>query len=94
MRDYFEDYDSFYAASEIPARAAPGDYLYLDTNEDGTVNHSAMYLAYDTSVVPARVWSLEGNSGNEVRVRTRNTDWNTATPVFLSHGYITNSMLP
>ena len=93
LREYFEGYDSFYAASEIPARAAPGDYLYLDTNEDGTVNHSGMFLAYDTSTIPARVWSIEGNVSDTVAVKARNADWGTVTPVFLRLGYITTAML-
>jgi hypothetical protein len=93
MRDYFNSYNSFYNASEIPERAAPGDYLYLDTNRNGTANHSAMFLAYDSAA--GRLWSLEGNTGdNEVRVRQRTADWAQRTPVFLRLGYIVNAMLP
>ena len=67
--DFFKDNHSFYSSAEIPSRAAPGDYLPIDSNADGKTNHSAMFLAYDTS--KNLVWTLEGNSGDKVDVNTR-----------------------
>lgn len=69
MIDFFRDNRSYYSPSEIPARAAPGDYLPIDSNDDGKKNHSGMFLAYDTST--NRVWTLEGNAGNRVVVKKR-----------------------
>jgi len=98
LRSYFSGYGSLYVASEIPTRAGPGDYMALDTVEDGRVadddrNHSAMFLAYDTSQASPIVWSLEGNYGNEVRIAQRNADWGSARSVLQDLGYIVNAML-
>jgi hypothetical protein len=70
--DYFRGYDTYFAPSDVPQWAAPGDYLALDTNDDGRKNHSAMFLAYERE--HDRVWTLEGNSGNKVKVRKRGCD--------------------
>ena len=70
--EFFKDNHSFYSSAEIPSRAAPGDYLPIDSNGDGKTNHSAMFLAYDTS--KNVVWTLEGNSGDKVDVNTRSLD--------------------
>jgi hypothetical protein len=93
LRSYFSSYDSLYAASEIPTRAGPGDYMPLDTNGDNKRNHSAMFLAYDTSQANPIVWCLEGNAGNEVKIVDRAADFTGGRPVFHNLGYITNSML-
>jgi hypothetical protein len=69
MVDSFKDDHAYYSPSEIPARAAPGDYLPMDSNDDGKKNHSGMFLAYDTSTKLA--WTLEGNIGNKVVVKKR-----------------------
>ena len=63
-------------------KAERGDYLALDTNDDGDTNHSAMFLAYDDAL--DAMWTLEGNAsgvnqvgyqsrraGNETVVRNR-----------------------
>jgi hypothetical protein len=99
MRDYFRDWDSWYEPAEIPDRAAPGDYLYLDTNQDGKVNHSGMFLAYDSSVSPAQVWTLEGNSKSRVTVDSMASDWTETYPdgdklgpKIMKLGYIINAM--
>ena len=105
--DVFDDAGGYYPAAEIPTRAAPGDYLPLDTDKDGDANHSAMFLAYDASQSPAAVWTLEGNSGNKVKVHSRDFDYvafkvvnlGIATvlmpnrPVFTGLGYILQSQL-
>ncbi len=46
-----------------------GDYLAMDTDSDGDINHSGMMLAWDTDL--QKVWTVEGNSGNEVKVNLR-----------------------
>jgi hypothetical protein len=105
--DHFESYASFYPATEIPTRAAPGDYLPLDSDKDGDLNHSAMFLAYDASQTPIVIWTLEGNHGNKVSVVQRDFDysmfkivntgvasiWVRNNPVFRGVGYIVSSML-
>jgi hypothetical protein len=94
-------------AAAIPTRAAPGDYLPPDTDQDGDLHHSAMFLAYDTSQSPVVIWTLEGNHGNKVSVVQREFDHsafravNTGiatllvanNPVFRGLGYILSSML-
>jgi hypothetical protein len=80
--DYFRRYDSYAGASKIAAKALRGDYLPLDTDQDGKKNHSAMFLALESrpdgdDADTARdlfVWTLEGNSGNTVSVRFRPLD--------------------
>ena len=72
MIDSFKDDHAYYSPSEIPERAAPGDYLPIDSNDDGKKNHSGMFLAYDTST--NLVWTLEGNVGNKVDVKKRALD--------------------
>ena len=65
-------------------KAERGDYLALDTNGDGSANHSGMFLAYDDA--RGKMWTLEGNTsgvnhvgyasrraGNETVVKTRPT---------------------
>jgi hypothetical protein len=74
---YFERNDSLREASVIPS-ASIGSYLPLDTNQDGRVNHSAMLLAYDSGT--GKVWTLEGNYGNQVDVVKRTADWNASIP--------------
>jgi hypothetical protein len=107
--DFFEEAGSYYPGSEIATRAAPGDYLPIDTNEDGEINHSAMFLAYDTSQASPQVWTLEGNYSNNVQVASRNFDhetrWHLVNtglawvlvvydyPVLAGLGYILNSQL-
>lgn len=72
MIDSFKHHHAYYSPSEIPTRAAPGDYLPMDSNDDGKKNHSGMFLAYDTS--SNLVWTLEGNIGNKVVVKNRALD--------------------
>jgi hypothetical protein len=56
----------FEAIAEVGERA---DWIPVDTDGDGEANHSTMFLAYDPSTL--KVWTLEGNDGNYVHVRTR-----------------------
>jgi hypothetical protein len=107
--DLFDAAGSYYPGSEIATRAAPGDYLPVDTNEDGEINHSAMFLAYDSSQASPQVWTLEGNYSNSVQVASRNFDhetrWHLVNtglawvlvvydyPVLAGLGYILNSQL-
>jgi len=85
--DYFEGYDAYYPSSEIPL-ASRGDFLPLDTNDDDKKNHSARFLAYDLSEGPGYVWTLEGNSGNQVKVKRRAHD-----AAFKGLGRITVAMI-
>ena len=91
--DLFDEAGSFYRETEIPARAAPGDYLPIDTNRDGASDHSAMFLAYDTSQATPHVWTLEGNHYNTVMVESRAYTLTADHSVFAGLGYILNSML-
>jgi len=69
VMDFFGDHGELYPAREVRAASA-GDFLAMDTDEDGDKNHSGMFLAYDSD--SDIVWTLEGNTkGNEVRVNQR-----------------------
>jgi hypothetical protein len=70
--DYFRDAHSYLPASDLDSRAVPADYLVMDSDGDGKKNHSGMFLAYESG--QDRTWTLEGNSGHGVRVRTRNSE--------------------
>jgi hypothetical protein len=52
-----------------PGVASSGDYLGLDTDGDGVVNHSAMVLDWDKSI--GQFWTIEGNLNNAVVIRMR-----------------------
>jgi hypothetical protein len=77
MKEYFADHDALYHTNQIP-EADPGDYLSLDTDQNDDPNHSAMFLAYDAGI--DKVWTLEGNHGNEVSVVKRPADWDDPLP--------------
>lgn len=81
----FADSNGNYDPYWVSAYAEPGDYLALDTNDDGKKNHSAMVLAWD--VYLGKAWTVEGNSGNEVKVNKR-----MGSDIF-GFGHITDSML-
>lgn len=72
MIDYFRDAHAYLAARDLSTQARPGDYLVMDSDGDGKKNHSGMFLAYEAA--RDRAWTLEGNSGNGVRVRTRRSE--------------------
>ena len=59
-------------SSAVPGLGRRGDYLAMDTDGDGEANHSGMLLAWDNDRNLA--WTVEGNSGNEVRVNQRQLD--------------------
>ena len=60
---YFQKFGAYYPAPP-PAgyvdSALRGDYLAMDTNLDGTMNHSALFLAYDVDT--DSIWVVEGNA--------------------------------
>jgi hypothetical protein len=74
-----------YTVEDVILKGRHGDYFALDTGLDGTRNHSAMFLAYDTYT--QEFWTVEGNTdgwnplaqsdrrnrqgGNESAVKTR-----------------------
>lgn len=76
---FFRDRSALFNPDNIPT-ASPGDYLPLDTDQDGDINHSAMFLAYDDSKAEPQVWTLEGNSANTVDVVARKADWDLPVP--------------
>ncbi|MBL8298445.1 MAG: putative metal-binding motif-containing protein [Rhodanobacteraceae bacterium] len=53
----------------VPAVGRRGDYVAMDTNSDGEINHSGMLLAWDAD--RHKAWTVEGNHGNEVHISTR-----------------------
>ncbi|MCB1744076.1 MAG: putative metal-binding motif-containing protein [Gammaproteobacteria bacterium] len=62
LRSYFQGFDAFIVVDDpldFVATAEPGDYLAMDTNDDGQKNHSAMFMAVDAAT--DRVWSVDGN---------------------------------
>jgi hypothetical protein len=79
LMDFFDDQapGALYAPTAIPL-ADPGDYLPIDGDQDGDVSHSAMLLAYDSH--KNTVWTLEGNAGNRVKVKSKAGDWNAPLP--------------
>ena len=84
--DYFQEYGAYASVSdpnEYMNSAERGDYVAMDTNIDGTKNHSALFLAYD--VATKEIWTADGNSsggipyggryaGNEAILRRRSPD--------------------
>jgi len=64
LRSYFAgDYGCWWddpTPWELRNWARPGDYLALDSSNDGVANHSGMFLAYDSNL--GRIWTLEGNT--------------------------------
>lgn len=89
MIGYYEDRGAFYETNQIASVGDRGDYLAIDSDGDGSINHSGMFLALDTSTAQAKVWTLEGNSGNRVKIKER--------PLFSGNikglGHILSSML-
>jgi len=85
MLEAFGDSGGNYATYRVPGEGDRGDYLALDTNSDGQKNHSAMLLAWDLYLNKA--WTVEGNSGNEVKVNHR------VSSEIKGFGHITESML-
>jgi Putative metal-binding motif len=69
--DFFSDRGAYYGATSLATVGRRADYLPSDSDGDGTLNHSTMFLAYDTSYSPPMVWTIEGNWGNRVTVSRR-----------------------
>lgn len=92
LREFFSGHHALYGASGIPT-ALPGDYLSLDSDNDGDINHSAMFLAYDGSGSSAGVWTLEGNRRNAVDIQSRPGNWDSETnPTMRGVGKIKSAM--
>lgn len=93
--DWFTAQDNYFDAADIQARARRADYLPQDPDADGDGDHSSMFLAYDTSRVPAVVWTVEGNAkgsselpyGNQAMVKTRGLG------TFFGLGHLTAGLL-
>ena len=74
LLDYFQDHKSTYDRNRIRDRAKRGDYIAVASGGDegdDKKDHSAMFLAYDEST--KKIWTLEGNWGNEVVIQQRDT---------------------
>jgi len=74
LLDYFQDHKSTYDRSRIKERAKRGDYIAVASGGDegdDKKDHSAMFLAYDES--SKKIWTLEGNWGNQVVIQERDT---------------------
>ena len=105
VTDYFDGYSAFTDVdagnrASVLATLKHGDYLAEDTNLDGDVNHSAMFLAYDSAT--DQLITVDGNTvgnsgqgdgfasrrgGNEAFIRERDPD------VLVGWGSIKRSML-
>jgi len=85
LMNSFKAYGGKRPPSDIPVWADRGDYLGMDTNDDGKKNHSGMVLAWDPST--RTLWTVEGNSHNQVKVNQRSLSQ------VLGFGHITYSML-
>jgi hypothetical protein len=105
VTDYFDDYSAFTDVdagnrASVLGSLKHGDYLAEDTNLDGDVNHSAMFLGYD--VAADQLITLDGNTvgnsglgdgfasrrgGNEAFVRERKPE------VLVGWGSIKRTML-
>lgn len=85
LTKYFRDHSGLMPASKIAEVARRGDYLSLDTDQNGDANHSAMFLAveFDEDAGQNFVWTLEGNYGNKIKVVRRPLD-----KVFVNLGHI------
>jgi hypothetical protein len=71
LRRFFRQRNQYKRTNtDVLARAHPGDYVSMDTDNDKKKDHSGMFLAWESD--QNKVWLLEGNtSGNEVNVRDR-----------------------
>lgn len=88
MADYFRGYSAYYGNGELAEKGRRGDYLALDTDDDGKKNHSGMFLAYEAASDGNFVWTIEGNVGNRVAVSRRKFDAG-----FVGLGHIEYSMM-
>jgi len=70
IRDFFSDHGSWRSGS--PTNLGAGNYIPLDYNNDGTKDHSTMVLGQSEYKDGAwHIRTIEGNSGNEVRINER-----------------------
>jgi hypothetical protein len=86
--DFFSDRSAYYSSPSLATVGRRADYLPVDSDGNGLHNHSAMFLAYDTSSSPAIVWTIEGNRSNRVGV-----GWRSIGPEIHGLGHITTGML-
>jgi len=56
-------------SAKVRTVAERADYIPVDTDGDGEANHSTLFVAYDVTL--DKVWTLEGNDGNYVRLNPR-----------------------
>lgn len=88
IKAYFSKHSGLWGNSTADfEKARRGDYLSMDTDLNGDANHSGMFLALDRDDEGLFVWTLEGNSGNKIRVHRRPYD-----RVFVDIGHIMHSM--
>ncbi len=71
--DYFQAWGEYHPGhAAIPSYARRADYVPMDTDNDGSKNHSTMFLAYNPT--KNLIWTLEGNSNNHVKVNSYDLD--------------------
>jgi hypothetical protein len=91
---FFRLSDSYYDAYQVAGFAARGDYMPADTDNNGSKNHSTMFLAVDVSYSPLQVWTLEGNIGDNVYIGRRTIAPNGGAPFEVKGlGHIASWML-
>lgn len=73
IRNFFTDHGSWRSGS--PTNLGAGNYIPLDYNSDGTKDHSTMVLGQSAYKNGAwYIWTIEGNSGNEVQINEQRID--------------------
>lgn len=85
MQQRFALAGGLYETWQAPWTVKQGDWFGLDSDGDGSMNHTALVLAYDQD--KKHFWTIEGNSGNEVLVGTRTLN------EVKAFGHIVNSMV-
>jgi hypothetical protein len=75
LRRYFKRKDAYFDPPNLANRGLRGDYIAFNWDENRILDHSGMFLAWDRSGDPhPHAWTLEGNIGNKVVVKTRSVD--------------------
>jgi hypothetical protein len=73
LKDYFRQGDHYHRIHSMGDMdvARRADWIAMDTDLDGKKNHTAMFLARRSD---GKIVTLEGNTGNRVKVRYRDLD--------------------
>jgi len=91
LREYFDTHGRLENVDAARLNDAPvGSYLLMDASRNGEADHSGMLLDYDRGT--GKVWSLEGNYRNEVKVVDKQAELASPHPRYLKIGYITSGI--